>query len=149
MAASAMLLCVSLGGHYAMNRRDSALQNELTQRAQTLTGRSRIQRGLEIRQAREALEQFRETLEPIREQLEAPLSARLTDLTRIALEQGIRIDDMDLRSNSVRMNGSTPEASRCERLALALENEGFKTVLQRELAGPDGRVPFRLEGERP
>ena len=143
--AGALLVLLGAAWLDLLDRREQALEQQLTETARGIIGDNiPVQRGQERLQAERAATERRLLERPLYNLLSAGVSTRLADLLRIADERGFRLESLQVQRDYSSVAGSSPDWDLCEVLSSYLQGQGFETRLKRQ--GADERVHFSIQG---
>ncbi len=148
IAASVVLLGVETRRISALAQREQDLTAQLERRAREVGGLARVQRGLEVRMAREAVERRLAALAPLDRLFQPPPTATLAGLLRLAGQAQIHLEVVELSDRAVRLEGSAPDRDSARRPEEFLRMLGYEAKTEAGPARPDGRTPFVVEGTR-
>ncbi len=128
--------------------RGAAVQTRLEQEASRIGRLSRVQRGQEVRMAKEAVQKRMAALAPVTRMFQPSVTPRLAGILRVAAASGVTIEVVELSDAAVKVEGTSPNRDACSRIDDFLRLQGYKTQVRRREAGEDGRVPFAVQGDR-
>lgn len=149
IAASVMLVGVEARRISALAQRERDWAAQLERRAREVGGLGRVQRGLEVRMARESVERQLAALAPLDRLFQPPQTASLAGLLRLAGPAQIHLEVVELSDRAVRLEGSAPDRDAARRPEEFLRMLGYEAKTEAGPARPDGRTPFVVEGTRP
>ncbi len=148
LLAGAILCGLNLSWRLLLRERTAAIQGAIRTAASELAQIANVPRGQEILVAKRAIEQRADQTAPFVDAFSVSPNAALVDILGVAASQKIVLDTLSLRSDSISMQGSADDWTRCETLVAAVRNRGLTADLQRQEAGADEKVHFAIKGAR-
>ncbi len=132
-----------------IGRREAAVQQRLEAEARRVGRLSAVQRGQELRMARDSVARRRTALAPVTRMFEPSVTPQLAGVLRVARAASLAIEVVELGDGGVRVQGTSPDRDACSRLEDVLRLQGYRPRIRRGDEPVDGRVAFTLEGDRP
>ena len=148
VAAGLALAAVGAGWTYGLDGRVDAANRAVENAAKEIGRLTRVQPGLEVRMARESVRKRLEEEAALARAFQPGASGRLAGVLRVAAQNDLRIDTVELGDSAASVEGSGPNWDVCGRLDAFLKTVGYRTDLQRREAGADERVHFTIKGRR-
>lgn len=139
-------LCVSMG--IWVDRRADEAQQRVETAALRVGRLVRVQRGQELRMARDAVEKRLAAMAPLPRMFQPSSTWRLAGILRLASSSQLALEVVELSDTAVRVQGTSPNRDACGRVDDFLRLEGYRTELRRGDESAEGRVPFTIQGER-
>lgn len=146
--ASLMLVGVEAWRLSALARCERQLEDFVARQAREVAGLVRVQRGLEVRMAREVIERRLAALSPLDRLFQPSQTTVLAGLLRLATMMQIRLEVIELSDRQARIEGDAPDRDAARRVDDFLRMLGFKPKTEVGAVRPDGRVPFISEAIR-
>lgn len=146
--AAVLLLAVNMGWRFVLDRQRTHWQDRLVESARAIAGTDRLPRGQELLAAQRALDRDAPGWAAFRAFLEPGVDAQVRAILRTAHESNLDIQHLAAQPAALLLQGTAGDWTAGERLAQALERDGWRTALERREAGADERVHFTLRGER-
>jgi hypothetical protein len=132
-----------------VGRREAAVQQRLETEARRIGRLAGVQRGQELRMARDAVARRRTALAPVTRMFDPPVTPQLAGVLRVAKASSLALEVIEIAEVAVRVQGTSPDRDSCSRLEDFLRLQGYRTRVRRGDEPVDGRVPFTIEGDRP
>ncbi len=133
---------------HLLDRRVGSMQSDLAAEARGVGRLSSVQRGQELRMARDAVQRRIDEAAALRDLFRPAAGDLMTALLASASRQGIRIEQLEIKGDAVLVAGSSPDGDACDRLAAVLREYKLVPQIQRPEGTGGGRVPFRITGGR-
>ena len=131
-----------------MSRREADVQRRLESESRRVGRLAGVQRGQELRMARDAVARRTAALAPVARLFEPSAVPGLAGMLRLARNAGLTFEVVELADDAVRVEGTSPDRDACGRIEDFLRLQGYRTRSRRNDEAVDGRVPFTIEGDR-
>jgi hypothetical protein len=113
-----------------------------------MTGNPNIQRGLELDMVRAEAERLQALRARFAQLFDRSQTAELIEIARFSSSKGISLDRLELSPAGLSISGAAQDWNDCRGLADFIAGLGIDPELQRDAAGVDEMVHFRIEGGR-
>lgn len=148
LAVGALLCAGNLAWTNLLQQRHDNIQSLLQARTVELTGIESVQRGMEIETAAGALQKIKPVKQRLLGLFHASHGSETLMIADFAARQALNIERMELDSGSLTLAGTALDWDACRSLSDYISTMGYAVELQRNEAGSDERVHFRIDGAR-
>lgn len=128
--------------------READAQRRLEAEARRVGRLASVQRGQELRMAKEAVARRNAALAPVARLFEASAVPKLAGMLRLARSAGLTIEVVEIADDAVRVEGTAPDRDASGRIEDFLRLQGYRARGRPSNEAVDGRVPFTIEGDR-